>query len=304
VAYPEVPGRVERVLEGIRLACEIDLRETRELAVDGVRALHDEDYVTFLLEMAESLNEGEEYIPSIFHPDLSRGPLEFRGGMFTAEIGTPIGPATIEAALNSAAAAEEAARVAVRDSRHTVALCRPPGHHATRRRYGGYCFFNNAYLAARVLSGSGRCAVVDVDYHLGDGSLDFATESTPYFSLHADPWLNYPHAHAGLDSEKPGAYLRTLPDGTDSAGYLKVLDESLETLKGLRPDYVVLSLGFDALGTDEIQDARVDLRPEDYGAIGQRIADLPCRVVVLLEGGYDLDSLDACAAHFFRGFTR
>lgn len=302
--YPELPDRVRLLLDGFSSVWQADVREVRDMALEGVQALHDPDYVSFLVDLCASLRTGEEYIPSIFHPDMSAAPVRFRGGMFCAEIGTPILADTVNVALNSAATAEAAARAALEHSRDTVAMCRPPGHHAGPRRYGGYCFFNNAYLAASLLASHGRCAVLDVDYHLGDGSAELASEGIPYFSLHADPWRNYPYLDARDYPRSPHAHLETLPSGVDGPGYLDRLRTMLERIEALNLDYLVLSLGFDTAGTDPIQDDKVGVRPEDYRAMGHMLSWLRPRVVAVLEGGYDLNALGECARHFAEGFKR
>lgn len=304
VDHPEVPSRVDCVLDGFAAAWEIDIRAVEQLAWDSVRRLHDPDYVHFLAELSACLGKSEEYIPSIFHPDLSAAPLRLRGGMYCAETGTPVGAATLNAALCSAAAAEQAARTMLEIGCDAVALCRPPGHHAGRRRYGGYCFFNNAYVAASILAAAGRCAVLDLDYHLGEGSAELSSENAPYFSLHADPWRNYPYLDASTQPESNFAILESLPAGVDGSGYLDRLRRLLERLDALDLDFLVLSLGFDTVATDPIQDAPMGLHPQDYFAIGQALAGLrPC-ITIVFEGGYDLDGLTDCARHFAEGFSR
>lgn len=304
VDHPEVPSRVDRVLEGFAAAWDVDIQAVEQLAWESVQRLHDIDYVRFLAELSDRLHEGEEYIPSIFHPDLSTAPLRLRGGMYCLETGTPFGAATLSAALCSAAAAERAARAILETGRDAVALCRPPGHHAGRRRYGGYCFFNNAYVAAAMLATAGRCAVLDLDYHLGEGSAELSDERAPYFSLHADPWRNYPYLDAGAHPGSDFAILESLPVGVDGRGYLERLRRLLERLDALDLDFLVLSLGFDTAATDPIQDDPVGLQPQDYLAIGQELVNLHPRIAIVLEGGYDLDGLTDCARYFAEGFSR
>lgn len=304
IPHPEVPGRVDRVLEGLSSVWQVETQGVRGMALERVRALHDADYVSYLVDFSNDLSAGSQYVPTLFRPDLSRAPLARRGGMYCEELGTPIGAHTVNSALNAAAAAEEAAAAVVAESLDTVALVRPPGHHAGLRRYGGYCYFNNAYLAASVLSEHGRCGVLDIDYHLGDGSAEFASEQIPYFSLHADPWRCYPHLDAHWTPGSRHAVLETLPVGVDGEGYLEVLNSLVERIDALSLDYLVLSLGFDTLSGDAVQDEPVNVQAEDFEAVGHLLSWLRPRMVVLLEGGYDLDRLAACAAAFATGFSR
>ena len=299
----EVPQRVDRLLDWLQRSARTEIVGVETEALQAVRQLHDPDYVDFLLAISSQLESEHEYIPAVFRNDLSLAPLRFRGGMFCQEIGSPLGPGTIRAALNSGATALAAADYLIARNEDVFGVCRPPGHHAGRRRYGGYCFFNNAYLAAQRLNASGkRCAVLDVDYHLGDGSIEFANEMAPYFSLHADPWRNYPYLTVDDTLHNPYVHCLVFPSGTKGDAYLLLAEELTQTVAKTNPQVVVLSLGFDTLGTDYIQDDCIYLTPQDYAQLGQVLAKLMCPILFLLEGGYDLENLSACGSQFIRGF--
>jgi acetoin utilization deacetylase AcuC-like enzyme len=299
--HPESPARVDAVLKGLRSAGGVELVEVDGFAEAQVRALHDADFVDFLLGIGAAVAPEAEYVPSMFGADLSRAPLRFRGGMYCRELGTPITSESVGAALNSAAAAIAAAGRVAEGAAAAFALCRPPGHHAGRRRYGGYCYFNNAYLAAGVLAPAGRCAVLDIDYHLGDGSMEFATPACPYYSLHADPWLNYPYLEADAALDSDCGRLMTLAQGTDGDAYLALLDGALDEVAGRGCDTLVVSTGFDTLGADTIQDTKLLITPQDFRRIGARIGSLGTRLLLVLEGGYNVAKLPECAAEFVGG---
>jgi acetoin utilization deacetylase AcuC-like enzyme len=304
--HPETPERVESILSMLETLPGMEIHMESGLAEQAVRQLHDADYVDFLMAISSQIKPEAEYIPSIFHEDMSHSPVRFQGGMYCREIGTPMGPGTVRAALNSAATALTAAEHILQTQSDTIALCRPPGHHAGKRRYGGYCFFNNAFLAAKALSRDRQCCpVLDIDYHFGDGSIEFSDQNTPYFSLHADPWNNYPYLDSREKLDYPHAKLGILEQNTDIQRYLSQLAPMLEAISDYSPDYAVLSLGFDTLDTDRIQDASINIRIEDFTAIGEQIGEhIKAPVLILLEGGYDVAHLGDCMAAFLEGFRK
>jgi len=304
IKHPETPQRVESILSALNARADMEILNVSELAEEQVRELHDTDYVDFLMTITTQLNNEDEYIPSIFQQDMGASPLRFQGGMYCHEIGTPIGSGTIHAALNSAATAVAAAKYMLNSGNDAIALCRPPGHHAGKRRYGGYCYFNNAFLAARTLADDTHCCpVLDIDYHFGDGSIEFSNESTPYFSLHANPWKNYPYLDSQEKLDYPHAKLGILEPGTDITQYLDQLSGMLEALSDYSPSYTVLSLGFDTLATDPIQDASLKIRLEDFRTIGTLIGKkIQVPLLILLEGGYDIAHLGDCMTSFLNGF--
>ena len=300
----ETASRVDAAQAGVAAALDVETREVEGAAEDLARAIHDADYVDFLRDICASLGSGEEYIPALFGDDLATAALPLRGGAFSREIGTPIGPDTYDAALNALAAARDAASWSAAHRRHAVALCRPPGHHAGRRRYGGYCFFNNAYGAARVLAAAGRSAtVLDIDYHLGDGSMEFATAETPYYSIHLDPSENYPYlpADRGLDVADV-VTTRALQAGCAIGDYLPVLEEMVGAINAASPDHLIVSAGFDLLDGDYIQDQEAAITAADFERIGAAVRAFDGPILFLFEGGYHETRLAAAVEAFFRAF--
>ena len=299
----EVASRVELILKGLLKAYEAEVVYVQELADDEVRTIHDDDYVDFLLDITKEIEGKEEYVPPIFRKDLSKAPLYFRGGMYCDEIGTPIGIGSVNAALNSAKTALNAAEYLFDEKSSAFVLTRPPGHHAGRRRYGGYCFFNNAYLCAEKFVNAGlNAAVIDVDYHIGDGSLEFATKDMPYYSLHSNTHRNYPYLEADFSNENEYVTLHEFKTGISGELYLKDVQTLLNAATKNKPDVIVLSLGFDTLGTDYTQDEYIYVQAEDYRVLGEMVGSLEQEVLILLEGGYDAEYLDVCAENFMSGF--
>ena len=188
------------------------------------------------------------------------------------------------------------------------ALCRPPGHHAGRALYGGYCYLNNAALAAARLSQHQPVAVLDIDYHHGNGTQDifYDTDRILFISIHADPNHAYPFFCGYAEEEGVGAGLglnRNLPLSArvDDSQYLQVLDHALETVQAFSPIYLVVSAGADIYRDDPL--GNFDLSLEAFAHIGERIADLHLPTLVVQEGGYHIEHIGTAMLNLLRAFT-
>jgi acetoin utilization deacetylase AcuC-like enzyme len=171
------------------------------------------------------------------------------------------------------------------------ALCRPPGHHAGPDFMGGYCYLNNAAVAARALSTTGRVAILDVDVHHGNGTqaIFYTDPNVWYGSLHVDPSAAYPYfaGYAEETGDGPGAGTNCnvpLPPGTGASAYLAALDALLARLRAFDPRWIVASAGFDAYEHDPVGIFKIPR--SGFEAIGRRIAGLHRPTLVVQEGGY------------------
>ena len=198
---------------------------------------------------------------------------------------------TYEAALASANCALSAAETVVSGQWSAFALCRPPGHHAGKDYAGGYCFINNAAVAANLLSQKGSVAVLDVDYHCGNGTQDIFYDRADVLtiSIHADPDYEYPNYIGFADERGEGRGLGyhhnfPLPAGTDDAAYLETLDQALQKIREFKPAYLVVSAGMDIYADDPL--GRIKVTTEGIGEIAKSIADLDLPTVIIMEGGY------------------
>ncbi len=187
-------------------------------------------------------------------------------------------------------------------------LCRPPGHHAARAMYGGYCFFNNAAIAAEAITTATgeRVAILDVDFHHGNGTqqIFWRRGDVRYVSIHAHPDRQYPYFLGRADEtgegEGTGENLNIpLRAGATNADYLEATDKALEAIAAVPGSVVVVSLGFDTYGLDPIGDFA--LTTDVYHEVGQRVAALGRRLVILQEGGYHRPSLGENARAWLRG---
>lgn len=221
-----------------------------------------------------------------------------RAGAYCYDTMTLVGPGTWEAVRAAVDVALTAVDLVVGGAAAAYALCRPPGHHATRGSFGGSCYVNNAAVAACELRASGaeRVAVIDIDAHHGNGtqSLFYDRPDVFYASLHVDPGAGwFPHVAGFADETGRGdgrgtTLNRPLPPGTADEGWLAALDVICERVSAYRPDAVVLSLGVDAAAGDPESPLRVTL--DGFAAAGRMVRGLG-RCVAIQEGGYDLAAI-------------
>jgi acetoin utilization deacetylase AcuC-like enzyme len=213
---------------------------------------------------------------------------------------SPVGRGTWDAALGAASAAYAGADVLLNSETCAYALCRPPGHHAGRRMMGGYCYLNNAAIAANHLKSKGKVAILDIDYHHGNGTQDIFRDdpSVLFVSIHADPAVDYPY-YTGFVEENHTTNLNIpLPHGTTSTTYLAALSTAIDAIQQFAPASLVVSLGFDIYRHDPMGHFTLDV--PDFAAIGERIAAIGLPTLYVQEGGYNLDALGDMAVTFFR----
>jgi acetoin utilization deacetylase AcuC-like enzyme len=231
-------------------------------------------------------------------------------GAYLFDTATPIVAGTWGAALAAVDVAVTAAERVVGGAALAYGLCRPPGHHAARGMLGGYCYFNNAAIVTEWLrreGGARRVAILDIDYHHGNGTQQIFWErgDVLYLSLHADPARAYPYfsGYSGEQGAGDGAGLTRnwpLAARTGLDDYAVALAEALRMIVSFAPDApLVISAGLDTFERDPIGD--LALRTHDYREIGRMIAGLRMPTIVLQEGGYAIDALGANAAALLTG---
>lgn len=215
---------------------------------------------------------------------------------------------TYDAALSSVNCALSAAQaVAEKGDRSAFALSRPPGHHAGKDYAGGYCFVNNAAVAANWLTSKGRVAVLDVDYHAGNGTQDifYERDDVLTISIHADPDFEYPNFIGYADERGEGRglgfhYNFPLPKGTDDAAYLGTLDKAINIIREFKPEYLVVSAGMDIYADDPL--GTIKVTTEGIAEIGKRISALDLPTAIIMEGGYANEALGKNILAFLGGF--
>jgi acetoin utilization deacetylase AcuC-like enzyme len=310
----EIPARADIILSAVHTAQLGPVIAPSDRGLEPILAVHDAGFVHFLrtvyAEHTAHYKQSEPVFTWTFATrHQGRKPKSFLGlmGYYAFGWGSPILEGTWEAAYWSVQCALSAADRVRAGERAAYALCRPPGHHAAADLYGGFCYLNNAAIAARYLQSGARVAVLDIDYHHGNGTqaIFYADPAVLFCSLHAHPDDDYPYYWGEADERGAGAgdgYNRNwpLPQGVDDDGYLAALDAALVAVREFEPRYLVVSAGFDIVAGDPVGGFRVTT--EGLREIGRRIAKLDLPTVIVQEGGYLLDTLGGNAVAFLQAF--
>ncbi|WP_186386262.1 histone deacetylase family protein [Stappia sp. TSB10P1A] len=313
----EIPARAEMVRDAVLTRGLGELLEPEDFGMEPLARVHDAGYLAFLESFWSrwtDLGRSGEAFPFVWPvrglniepvPDHVDGLL----GRYSFDAGTPLGEHTFVAARASANSALTAARLVAGGERAAFALCRPPGHHAAADYYGGYCFLNNAAIASQWLrdAGAERVAVLDVDYHHGNGtqSIFYDRPDVFFLSIHADPREEYPYflGHAAETGNGAGAGFTAnypLELGADWQVWSRALAAAIDRIAAFRPDTLVVSLGLDAYEKDPI--SRFRLVHDDFTRMGAALAGLGLPTVFVMEGGYAVDALGTNCVNVLAGF--
>ena len=317
----EVPQRQDQVLAALQARALGPLQTPSRFDDALLQRIHSPRYVRFL-ESAwqqwlalDPANAALDAIPSVwptrgFRADLEPENFAARMGLYSFDAGTPLTAGTWQAARSGADCALSAAAHIAHGGRAAFALSRPPGHHAGADFFGGYCFLNNAALAAQYLRDSGleRVAVLDVDYHHGNGTQAIFYERSDVFftSIHGDPRTEYPFFLGHADERGQGVGLGfnlnlPLSRGSDYARWSEALELALEAIAGYGAQALVVSLGVDTFAGDPI--SGFALQSQDYLRMGERIARAGLPTVLVFEGGYAVDAVGANVANVLHAFA-
>ncbi len=323
----EVAERAERIRQALEADGGFTFDAPTEHGEAPITAVHDEGLVRFLEDAWSELraqNVAREFLSADTYPNramfegmsvdavsaLVREPRHIggRAGFWGLDSAAPLVAGTSAAARAAVDVALSAVDLVLGGADAAYGLCRPPGHHAARSMYGGYCFFNNAAIAAEaIVRATGqRVAILDVDYHHGNGTqqIFWRRGDVRYVSIHAHPDRQYPYFLGRGDETGEGAGAGEnlnipLRAGATNADYLEATDRALESIAASPGSIVVVSLGFDTYGLDPIGDFA--LTTDVYHEVGRRVASIGRHLVILQEGGYHRPSLGENARAWLRG---
>ena len=283
----------------------------------AILKVHAEPYVRFLRGAHDEFlalgGQGSAF-PAVWairgmRSDIEPKNFAARMGLYSFDAGSPLTAGTWQATRTGADCALTAVDLLNAGERSAFVLTRPPGHHAGRDFFGGYCFLNHAAIAAQALrdAGCARVAILDVDYHHGNGTQEIFYErgDVQLLNLHGDPMVEYPYflGHADETGEGEGEGFNhnyPMPFGTSFGEWEAALDDACRKLDAYGPDVVVVSLGVDTFEKDPI--SQFKLTSADYPKIGRRIARLNRPTLFVMEGGYAVDEIGINAVGVLTGF--
>ncbi len=312
----ECPERANNVLQAIREQNFGTLMEPKHFEESKYTRIHAPDYVRFLQDVwpawQQSDEKGANARPDTFvGAGMRRADTECiagKLGRYSFDSTSPFVEGSWQAIRTSANIALTGADLLRSGALHAFALCRPPGHHATVDYCGGYCYLNNTALATQSLldGGAKKIAVLDVDYHHGNGTQTIFYERNDVLtiSLHADPSLEYPFflGYADEPGEAAGHGFNInypLPFGTHWEQYAVALADAISEVRRFEPDALVVPLGLDTFAGDPTTNFGIET--EDFTRMGREIASLGLQTLVVLEGGYSVEHIGNNTVSFLAG---
>jgi acetoin utilization deacetylase AcuC-like enzyme len=311
VPYPDMPERTRGIMQAIGGDPRFEVQPVPQRALDAAAlgGVHGGGFVRAMEAVCGRLRDDEEFFPFLARPWplLLKSPYpRIRMGYYTVDGSTPLVKRSYAVALAAAQTALAGAEALLAGERMAYSIPRPPGHHAGREFFAGYCLFNNAAAAAVRLCSLGKVAILDVDFHHGNGTQDifYDRDDVLYVSLHCRPEDAYPYIAGGAEETGTGKGAGSnhnfpMPAGTGWEAYQPALDSALEQVRRFGPAALVLSAGFDTLEQDPIGSFR--LAVEHMEPIGRMVAQLDLPLLVIQEGGYHVPSLGPCALALFDG---
>ncbi len=313
----ETPQRVEYVLKEFNNRNIGKVVKPIDFGMGPLLKVHDSRYLDFIqschTEWQQAGNSGEAIAwcwpsrdtGSSFSPKDINAKL----GYYSLSSDTSISYGTWEAALDSANVALTGTKLLIDNNSSAFSMCRPPGHHATRDMFGGYCFINNAAVAAQYLidSGVSKVAVLDVDFHHCNGtqSIFYNRDDVMVCSVHGDPYSAFPY-FSGYVNETGAGYGKgfnfnyPLPPNTGYSVWKRALCSALEVINNYGPDKLIVSLGSDTFKDDPISFFKLD--SEDFFDYGYEISKLDVPTLFVMEGGYAVNDIGVNIVNVLQGF--
>jgi acetoin utilization deacetylase AcuC-like enzyme len=309
IGYVESPVRVKSIFREISRLGIIKENEINVYPDKFIYDVHDKGYVNYFKNVCSSLEPDESVYPYVFPiRNVARPPklLSVRGGYYCIDTFTPLNINAYLAARWGVNCTLSAADTILEGNQFAYVLTRPPGHHAERFVFGGFCYFNNAAIAANYLSKYGSVAILDLDYHHGNGQQQIFYERADVMtiSIHGDPSFAYPYFSGFREERGKNAGLgfnHNFPLKEELTGeeYRITLQKVLDIVKQFKPDFLIVALGLDTAKGDPT--GTWVLSVKDFYLNGKMIAALNIPSLFVQEGGYRNRFLGINARSFFKG---
>jgi acetoin utilization deacetylase AcuC-like enzyme len=312
----EKPQRADHILQRVKDRQLGEVRAPKDFGRAPLQRIHSAAYLAFFegawARWQEQAGQGDllpytwpartlrSIMPSSLHGQL---------GYYSFDAGAPSTAGTWQAAYSAAQVALSAQAEIAAGAHSAFALCRPPGHHAAGDVMAGYCYLNNAAIAAQAFLDQGRTrvAILDVDYHHGNGTQDifYRRDDVLFTSIHGDPAAEFPFFLGYADECGEGAgegcnHNYPLPAGSGWLQWSAALEQACQRIAEYGAEVLVVSLGVDTFKDDPISQFKLD--SPDYLAMGQRIAALGLPTLFVMEGGYAVEEIGINAVNVLEGF--
>ena len=310
--YVEAPVRISTILKAIRKTNFFTETPVRHFPDKHIFAVHDRAFVSYLYKVCRKVPAGHSVYPYVFPiRNTTRPPKELaiRAGYFCIDTFTPLNQNAYLAARRASDCALTAATSILEGAYLAYALVRPPGHHAERNVFGGFCYFNSTAIAAHYLSAHGKVAILDIDYHHGNGqqNIFYKRKDVLTLSIHGHPRYSYPYfsgfsEECGEGDGKGFNMNYPLKEHITFEKYLETLRKAFSRIEKFKPQFLVVALGFDTAKGDPT--GSWNHGAAEFEKIGSLIGELPYSTLLVQEGGYKTRTLGTNARRFFTGLWK